>query len=240
MCVAIALPEGAIPPNYHELCEMEEVNPDGAGVAWVEDNQVQWLKGLTAIEVDALLSTLRDGPRLIHFRLATAGGDKPELTHPFPIEKAPRTALSGRARKVLIHNGHISDWQFYAKLQGDLPGGAWSDTRLVARLAHTRSVSILKAFTGQRFATLDQAGKIQVTGHWTELNGAHYSNMYWVGGNSYSRYYTGVRDMREGAYDTPPITYGVHNKPLKGKRGKTGHYDPIMKGWSFAGGNGDD
>ncbi len=240
MCVAIVIPSGAKNPTVEELLEMEEANPDGAGVAWHADNEVHWLKGLEAKEVDALLGGLPNCTKLVHFRLATAGGSKPELTHPFPVEKAPRLALSGRARQVLIHNGHISDWELYAKLQGDLPGGPWSDTRLMARLAHTRSYKILNEFRGQKFALLDKTGGVKISGDWTKRDGALYSNMYWVGG-SYTKYYS--RKLHwERTRDMPPLTYGEGREVRKSERttteltprkGRTGTYDDKLQGWAW-------
>lgn len=210
MCVAFAVPEGVDFPDLDDLLDMENANPDGAGIAWVDNNEVHWLKGLEARELHDLGHQL-PGPKICHFRLATAGGRSMELTHPFPVEKAPRTSLSGRAKRVMIHNGHISDWEFYAQISGPLPGGEWSDTRLVARFLALHGPKILREFSGQRFATLDRKGKIQTSGTWDEMNGVHYSNLYWTWKTRYNdyhydRHYNG---SKYGSYTTSRAGQGA-------------------------------
>ncbi len=178
MCVAAVVPDGVRFPDLDDLEAMEKMNSDGAGIAWFDEGEVHWLKGLSAIEVHTLGCQL-SGPKLLHFRMATAGGDHPELSHPFPIERAVRTNLTGRAKKVLIHNGHIGDWEFFRRLMAPLPAGKWSDTRLVARMVHMVGKDILDEFPGQKFATLDNTGQAEMFGRFEMRAGVHYSNTMW-------------------------------------------------------------
>jgi hypothetical protein len=139
------------------------------------------MKGLDAADIHEFGSQL-SGPLLIHFRLATAGGSVDEMTHPFPIEKVPRISLHGRANSVLIHNGHWSDWEFFADVN-QVPNGTWSDTRLMARLIAMHGMEAVHHIkrAGQKLAFLDKNSEWATIGEWDIDNetGVHFSNMYW-------------------------------------------------------------
>lgn len=189
MCVAIAVPRGVAAPDLETLEQCEWGNQDGAGVAWADDDHVHWIKGLDAKDV-ADVCSYAAGPKLIHFRLATAGPDVDALCHPFPIEKRASTALEGRTKKpVLIHNGTWSDWDDYAAILAPLPSGPWSDTRLMARIIATHGREWLGKFVHNmhvgKLATLDSTGHLILAGDWHERAGVHYSNVYWEWTNKY-------------------------------------------------------
>lgn len=87
-----------------QIANAYDTNDDGVGIMWIEDGEVQVLKGLYSKE-DTL--QLMEGfvgvPHVIHFRMATHGGVKPELAHPF------RASHDDADDHVwLMHNGVMS------------------------------------------------------------------------------------------------------------------------------------
>ena len=119
-------------------------NDDGGGMAWREadekgENVVVWKKGLTVEQMTELCATAPI-PYIAHFRVASIGGVRPSLTHPFPIGKVASLALEGRTKGyVLFHNGHWKEWSDECKraaIQSNtpIPIGRWSDTRAMAWL----------------------------------------------------------------------------------------------------------
>lgn len=143
MCVIAIIDEHR--PTEEMINKMWERNAHGAGIAWREPAkdgngmEVVWAKGLDLEEVTALCATV-PLPYVVHFRVASSGGIRPELTHPFVISERAESHLEGRTKNhVLFHNG---DWKFWP---GDcketairsgvpIPTGRWSDTRAMAWL----------------------------------------------------------------------------------------------------------
>lgn len=131
MCVIIAA-ETARPTN-DELIQADLTNQDGLGVAYIapKDELVTWHKGLSVEETEALVSSITP-PFVVHARIATSGGVKKALCHPFPITRNVGITTNGRAREVLFHNGI---WGAYEKFKGKAKlTGPVSDTRIMAYL----------------------------------------------------------------------------------------------------------
>jgi hypothetical protein len=157
-------------------------NSHGAGFAWRADNINHYIKGF--MERDAAWEAYQNVPvpHVAHFRLASAGGVCPALTHPFIVSMESPVKLSWDGPEALLfHNGTISGWKdmlFSLALQIGLPDGDMSDTRFVAM---AMSVPILgdralNFFHGGKFAMLDTAGTIQRIGMWEQHEGNWYSN----------------------------------------------------------------
>lgn len=149
MCV-IYVCRTAIPP-LEELAA-GAMNDDGAGVAWVDvingKPRVRWKKGLK--DENAVHEVVKDlkPPVMIHFRLATIGGDTPLLTHPFPLTERAPLELEGNTVAVLAHNGHWHKWDdtlkdLCARSGKLLPAGPWSDSRAMAWIAANFGVGML-------------------------------------------------------------------------------------------------
>lgn len=128
------------------LLEMaEKKNPDGIGIGWFseEDGErwVRWEKGLTLEEASPIVENI-PLPFVVHFRKTTAGSSIPELCHPFPITDDATDAVSGRAKRILFHNGTISKWDdvfksFIASLKPhEIPDTEMSDSRAAAFMVH--------------------------------------------------------------------------------------------------------
>lgn len=183
MCVAITLEPGT-KLEVDEIERMNNANADGVGIAWAYNGQVHWAKTLKVNpeQVHDIIDWWSNFPRLVHFRLATAGGTKTELCHPFDISAESICTPVGSSQRVMIHNGHWSRWQEVLKLLGDeglLPDkGPWSDSRLAAWLAH-EDMDWLQALGG-RVAVMNADETVTRTGDWVELrSGVWVSNKHW-------------------------------------------------------------
>lgn len=135
MCV-IALIEDKRPST--EMVEkMWNKNPDGGGLAWRKDGYVHWKKGLKLSEMQGMIKSLPT-PFIAHFRIASVGGVKDELCHPFPISEKVELDLSGKTKGgVLFHNGHWGDWKKeLVSMHVKLPRNPWSDSRAMALMTY--------------------------------------------------------------------------------------------------------
>lgn len=206
MCVAITLDPGA-ELSLAEIEKMNKSNADGVGVAWARNGMVHWFK-TTKVDPEYIrgaVASWKDYPRLVHFRFATAGGTRPDLCHPFEISARANCAPTGRARQVMIHNGHWSRWNEVKELlekEDLLPdAGPWSDTRLAAYLAHEDPEWLTTL--GGRVAVLRGSGEITRLGDWTKLrNGVQVSNKLWEHQGEYKRGgYSGYRAWKGWDWD---------------------------------------
>ena len=201
MCVAISMLPGAS-LKEEEVAKMDRANADGAGIAWVKDGMVHWYKTVKVSpgHITRIINHHLGSPRLVHFRLATAGGRKEELCHPFEIGPLASCKAVGKASKVLIHNGHWSRWDDVLRLlgkEGLLPdAGPWSDTRLASYLAY-HDMDWLEVLGG-RVAVMDGKGQLTHHGDWKDYReGIKVSNMGWDVENGYRRGgYGGYDDWR--------------------------------------------
>ena len=98
MCIAIVKkPEGIITDD--ELRNCFKNNPNGAGIAYIKDNQLYVIKGI--FNENEFVTTVRkaesetDKPMLIHCRISTSGLIDVDNSHPHVVNDST----------VLIHNG---------------------------------------------------------------------------------------------------------------------------------------
>lgn len=211
MCVAITMAPGTI-LTEDEVVRMDRANADGVGVAWANGSVVEWWKTtqVDPVDVARMITEFKELPRLVHFRLATAGGARPELCHPFEIgplasygEATSKTVVVGKSSKVLIHNGH---WHKWNELSGFLnkanllPPGHWSDSRLAAFLAN-EDPTWLEEVNG-RIAVMLNTGATHRLGDWSELReGIHVSNCHWQTASVPRGGYTGYRRWKGWGWD---------------------------------------
>lgn len=134
-------------------------NDDGAGIAWREkykgEPHVFWKKGLDEEEMADLVAKV-PLPFVAHWRIASCGGVRAELTHPFPIGNEASLALEGKTKGyVLFHNGTWANWAGdtrYAAIQKDtpIPNGKWSDSRAMAWLMSMYGHGFMELLPEQR------------------------------------------------------------------------------------------
>lgn len=185
MCVIIAGSDKR--PTLAELRACERRNPDGAGLAWLnEDGSVSFRKGISARAMHSMIRELPKGtPFVGHFRYATVGEPSDELCHPFPISRRTSLATSGdldRGQRVLFHNGTWTGWRSVLRGASNLPRGEWSDSRALAFAIGNGSDELLDEVPC-KFAVLGKAS-IRLypsdLGGWCARNGVMYSNLNWV------------------------------------------------------------
>ena len=191
MCVAVTLEPGA-ELTREEIIKMGNANGDGFGFAWAEDGVVHWWKSINYNDeyFTQLISSLKDFPRFVHFRLSTIGGVRVDLCHPFEVGPLAACQEKGHANKVMMHNGHwhrSSEMFDILSREKALPDiGPWSDTRLAALLA-SKDEDWLTVVTG-RVATLDGNGNMRLIGSWDKLrDGIMVSNTHWNHSYNYRR-----------------------------------------------------
>lgn len=185
MCVIIVSPNGE-KPSHETLVKCHTANPDGIGIAWIQGRSVHYIKGLQTVEqLETALLPLQDATFVVHFRLATVGGKDPRLSHPFPIARDSPLALTGKAKRVLFHNGHLGTWteeilKVLAAYPVTLPYGLWSDSRALAWCAAVVGDHWLAHSTHEKLCVLSTRN-YQLFGEFEKdaETGLLFSNMYW-------------------------------------------------------------
>lgn len=167
-------------------------NSNGAGIAWREKDEVVWEKGIMTPERIHELCAKVPLPFVAHFRVASCGGVKDTLTHPFLVEPAGRLLLKGRTKGgVLFHNGHWNPWNeklLDAAIASNNPlpeGNDWSDSRAMAWMMHIYGPSLMAILPSQKGILMTpKKFNIFTGGEWTKINDVWCSNDYfWTGRN---------------------------------------------------------
>lgn len=236
MCI-LAVADKAF-PSLETLQRMEAHNPDGGGIAWLEGDQVRWIKGINAEQM-AQLNYL-PLPVVLHFRMATVGGKSKKLCHPFPATKEAEVALSGVAPAVVFHNGHWEGWEEMLKFSlrvahTNRPNGPWSDTRALACIAGLGGKRCLSLVGVEKVIHFSAKG-IRYFGDFTrdEETGLLVSNDYWKWDKfarcDFSAWSVGDGDWSDLPIETGGEAYGHSRyRMFKGQRIYRGaggkHYD---------------
>ncbi len=178
MCVILVCPDD-VRPDRATIHACHSTNPHGAGVAWREDGEVRWMKGLEPDELESLIAGL-PGEIVIHFRIASVGEVTPRLCHPFPVTACATTRLSGHARAVLFHNGTWSQWRETLRRmpRHRMPDGLLSDTRVAASMVDLCGMDVLERLPG-RWVFFDRDFS-ELYGEWHEWQGMRASNLYFL------------------------------------------------------------
>lgn len=173
-------------PTEIQVARMWNHNDHGGGAAWRADGRVHWLKGQTEEQMQELAKTL-PFPYILHFRIASIGGQRPELTHPFvAIDDFEQSlALKGDTdHAVVFHNGHWNEWHdklmIGCGVKGEqMPRGPWSDSRAMAWLYRYYGMGFLDTL-GQRTVVLTPDRlDFGIGGGWDKKDGIWYSNTVW-------------------------------------------------------------
>jgi len=149
--------------------------------------EVVWKKDLNLEQIQALIKTV-PLPFVAHFRIASIGGIRGDLTHPFEIDNNPTTATEGRTKKwMLFHNGHWDKWQDVmlstaVRFGVPVPMGAWSDSRGLAWLGSIYSRGFYGLVGGQRLVSFGPGEEdIEVFGDgWKNIEQIYCSNDHFV------------------------------------------------------------
>ena len=139
MCIIVAKKKGINIPNEETLRECFNRNSDGAGLMYVKDGKIHIEKGyMTFAAFIERLNNLnkelnfKEKSLVMHFRITTSGGTKPENCHPFPIsdkvEDLKATSIITED-VAMAHNGIINTYS------GVLENDKLSDTQLFVQRA---------------------------------------------------------------------------------------------------------
>jgi hypothetical protein len=171
-----------------------DTNSHGAGIAWREgkgaNTEVVWEKGIMELERIQELVAKVPRPFVVHFRIASVGGTKASLTHPFVVSLEAPLPLKGRTKgQLLFHNGHWSEWQGKAldaaiHSNNTLPEGSdWSDTRAMAYMVAIYGKSVMELLPRQKGVVMDPEKFSIFTGDgWEKINDVWCSNDYFWSG----------------------------------------------------------
>lgn len=188
MCIIAAKPAGVSMPSRDTIRTMWDGNRDGAGIMYVESGKVTIEKGFMTYKsfskmLDRLESRLdlTATPVVMHFRITTHGGTKPENCHPFPITDSigALKKLTSRTDIGVAHNGiipirprsGISDTMEYiasqlAPLKRALP----------RFYTNKNAMLLVKNAIESKMAFLTKDGKIYTVGDFIKDDGMLYSN----------------------------------------------------------------
>lgn len=174
-------------------------NKDGAGIAWKEKDrkgelEVVYEKGIMELPRIAELCAKLPLPYVAHFRVASVGGVKAGLTHPFPITADVRLDLKGRTKGgVLFHNGHWGPWNEKAldaaiHSNNVIPAGSeWSDSRAMAWMTHIYGAGFMELLTSQKGVIMTPDDFDVFTGNgWDKINDVWCSNDFFWSGRRYN------------------------------------------------------
>lgn len=164
MCVIALINNEESRPSETMIDMMWDRNKDGAGLAWREQqsdntNLVCWEKGLmgaAGLERVKKLAAELPTPYIMHFRIATIGGVKPLMTHPFIVDERGINTLKGKTPGyVLFHNGTYRSWETDVKALAlntgtRLPAGKWSDSRAIAWIMSVIGNGYMELLSDQR------------------------------------------------------------------------------------------
>ena len=196
MCV-IAIYQKGKKPEKSEIEQMMKHNPDGAGIAWNNGEEVFFKKGFkTAKEVMRLINAIpEDFKHLVfHARIATSGGISAEKCHPFIISKEEKllNMTEGRGKTpVFFHNGIFS-----ITIDKGLNDSQTMAKNALAPLLAIGSKKVLNGDFDFLLSNLLRGSRTVILypddclrfGEWHESNGNHYSNLNHVR-TYYNNYY---------------------------------------------------
>lgn len=117
MCIIAAKPAGVAMPSQQYIRNMFGYNDDGAGLMYAKDGKVYIEKGF--MDEDLFLERLEELersynmtelPLVMHFRITTHGGTRPENCHPFPVTDSigMLKKLRCKTNLAVAHNGIIN------------------------------------------------------------------------------------------------------------------------------------
>ena len=113
MCIIVYKPKNVSLPSREILENCFDYNPDGAGFMIPNKEKVEILKGFETFDAfykKAVKKITKEEPAVMHFRISTQGGVKPELTHPYALcrDYEEMKKLHNFCNVGIAHNGVIS------------------------------------------------------------------------------------------------------------------------------------
>ena len=209
MCVIIVKSKNQGLPEKSSLKNCFNRNPDGAGFMYTDNNgKVVIDKGYMTFDkfykrFEKLCEKYNDfeGKNLVmHMRISTAGGVKPQNTHPFPLTNKfyDMKKTYSKCNVGIVHNGIISATN-PSKEQQDK---GINDTMLFIKsyvypiyknwnkcFESEEFLAGIRIITNSKFAILDKNDNLHIVGNFTQFDGNYYSNDSYIGVQSYNKYF---------------------------------------------------
>jgi hypothetical protein len=204
MCVILIASKAR--PSEDMVKNAWETNEAGGGIAWrgrkegteILDGYVHWKKGIMTLDEMQGLCKVTPMPYVAHFRIPSVGGKRPDLCHPFPIEKNVPLDLTGKTKgNLLFHNGHWTRWKDMTmdaagRFGVPLPTGKWSDTRAMAFMASVFGVGVLEFIDEKAVSFGPSECEVFLGTGWKLINDVFCSNDFFESrGRTQSYYGTG-------------------------------------------------
>ena len=208
MCIIACKPIGLQMPDRDTIENMWYSNSDGAGIMYNHKGHVYIEKGF--MELDKFLDAidrigkdvdLTKAGVVMHFRITTHGGTRPENCHPFPISDSVPMLKKLRltTRIGVAHNGIINNVPRDKTISDTMEYIAAQLTPLYRALPEfykdPNAMLLVKNGIQSKMAFLTDTGDIYTIGDFTEDKGILYSN------HSYEGYWSTPRYMKWGRWD---------------------------------------
>lgn len=237
MCIIACKPIGIDMPDTDTITNMWYSNPDGAGFMYNHDGRIHISKGymelnkyLEAIDKLAKKIDLTRTGVVMHFRITTHGGTKPENTHPFPVsDSLPMLKkLNVSAKLGVAHNG-IIDITTRSKDISDTMEYVMSQLAPLSRALpkfyeNKDAMLMVKNAIDSKMAFLTPEGKIYTIGDFNSKNGILYSN------HSYEAYWRSMRYGRFNTWDEDTNSWDTYSYDNWGGYTYSGHALPETAG----------
>lgn len=158
-------------------------NPDGAGYAWKQDNQIHFKKGLMLKDEAFEFGEKLNLPFILHFRASSIGPKySKELTQPFIVSKESPHLLEGKADKVLFMNGTEIWWKEFGAAANIYPekDAITNDSHTLAKIISNNNLRFLSELKS-KFAIADKDSDVfHYYGDFVNENDQiWYSNLFW-------------------------------------------------------------
>ena len=192
MCIIAAKPAGVAMPSRDTIRAMWDGNRDGAGLMYLDGGKVTIEKGFMtyksfAKKLDQLEKRLdlTRTPVVMHFRITTHGGTKPENCHPFPITDSigALKKLTSRTDIGVAHNGiiHITPRSGISDTMEYIASQLAPLKRALPRFYENKNAMLLvKNAIDSKMAFLTKEGKIYTIGDFVTDKGVLYSNRSYI------------------------------------------------------------
>lgn len=189
MCVIVYKPENTAFPDYDTLRLCWKRNSDGAGYMFPYNNKVIIRKGFMEFS-DLLISLCKDInitgnkiPYVIHFRITTQGGVKPELTHPYPLSRdmGNLKLLQSECEMGVAHNGIISLTKSYTTDHNDTMEFITNYLSLLIKndkyFEDEDTLTLIKRLCGSKLCILNADSHVEMIGEFFKDGDCYYSNL---------------------------------------------------------------
>lgn len=195
MCIVVYKPNGKNFPKKEVLEKCFQNNDDGAGFMYAKDGKVYIQKGYMKFETfyKALKKSIvnnkggKDIPYVLHFRISTQAGVRPDCTHPYPLSNQMNDLrkLKVQTDIGIAHNGIISLTSYYSKEKkltyNDTMAFITEYLSLIIKDCNyykdKSNIELIEKLSESKLAILGADGHCELIGkNWIENKGCFFSN----------------------------------------------------------------